>query len=118
MPKILSLYEFWCDLLTPTVLTPTAALDASDNNGLKQVPASIGSMGQLVTMDLKETSINRLPPSFGKLHHLASVALSDMNLTALPDSFCRLVTLGAGGRCAFVALRASTPLDRHDRLAS
>ena len=62
-------------------------------NLLTTLPASIGRLRLLQTLDLSFNRLERLPPQLAELHCLTVLCLSDNELSALPDGMGDLRSL-------------------------
>jgi len=63
------------------------------NQGLEELPDSIGNLNSIEIIDLTGNQLKSLPESFGKLGNLKYLALSHNKLTGLPESIGNLHSL-------------------------
>jgi internalin A len=69
-----------------------ASLDLS-GFGLSELPASIGSMGNLQALDLSNNSLTQLPRWIGQLTKLRELYIANNHLTTLPPALGQLTRL-------------------------
>jgi len=65
--------------------SPILEFQLSTRN-LRVVPASIGNLSQLQTLDLRENKLTALPETLGQLKQLQTLDLRNKQLTTLPET--------------------------------
>ena len=65
----------------------------SNENLFSELPASIGGLKRLQSLDLMETDIKTLPESIGDLSRLRSIVMQNAGISVLPESIGQLSNL-------------------------
>ena len=71
--------------------------NAIRENNITHLPASIGQLDKLVTLDLSFNQLETLPPEIGLCRQLSSIDLQHNKLTTLPESVGQLTNLTRSG---------------------
>jgi Leucine-rich repeat (LRR) protein len=85
-------------ILEEAMRTQQESLDLT-NQGIKELPDSIGNLHHLRSLSLCCNELTELPESIGNLIHLTALNLSGNKFTDLPDSICKLINLTALDLC-------------------
>ena len=88
----ISHYNQWIDAGCPENLTVTRIMIRSLPKKL-HIPAEIGLLSNLVTIDLQNNEITSIPPEIGKLQNLDGLFLSKNLLTTVPVELGNLLNL-------------------------
>lgn len=77
----------------PEPIAGMTALRRLTVRGVERLPADLGALRQLESVDAKDCPLTALPASIGDAAELDGLSLAGTKLTALPDSLTRLTNL-------------------------